>query len=125
MGLLGMIEATIEDLAITTLSLRESDAFRRRCCIEHDKNLHGSKTIPKSRYKAFWYLGIRMLTYNLYHFTFCKSLSYNYPELFMNMIFLAGFNTICIEIRDMYRFSEIGNVSHDFSLYRNNSGEPG
>jgi hypothetical protein len=48
-----MVEATIEDLAITTRSSRESDAVRRRCCIEHDKNLHGSKTIPKSRYKAF------------------------------------------------------------------------
>ena len=30
------------------------------------------------------------------------------------MIFLTGFNAICIEIRDMYRFSEIGNVSLDF-----------
>ncbi len=36
MGLLGMVEATIEDLAITTLSSRESDAVRRRGCIEHD-----------------------------------------------------------------------------------------
>jgi len=36
MGLLGMVEATIEDLAITTRSARESDAVRRRCCIEHD-----------------------------------------------------------------------------------------
>jgi hypothetical protein len=31
-----MVEATIEDLAITTRSSRESDAVRRRCCIEHD-----------------------------------------------------------------------------------------
>ena len=37
------------------------------------------------------------------------------PELFINMIFLTGFNAICIEIRDMYRFSEIGNVSLDFT----------
>jgi hypothetical protein len=29
MGLLGMVEATIEDLAITPRSLRESDAVRR------------------------------------------------------------------------------------------------
>jgi len=36
MGLLGMVEATIEDLAIATRSLRESDAVRRQCCIEHD-----------------------------------------------------------------------------------------
>jgi hypothetical protein len=39
-----------------------------------------------------------------------------YPELFINMIFLAGFDAICIEIRDMYRFSEIGNVSRNFKL---------
>jgi hypothetical protein len=26
--------------------------YCRRCCIEHDKNLHGSKSIPKSYYKA-------------------------------------------------------------------------
>jgi hypothetical protein len=32
------------------------------------------------------------------------------------MIFLTGFNAIYIEIRDMYRFSEIGNVSLDFKL---------
>lgn len=32
------------------------------------------------------------------------------------MIFLARFNAICIEIRDMYRYSEIGNVSLDFKL---------
>jgi len=38
----------------------------------------------------------------------------NTPELFINMIFLTGFNAICIEIRGMYRFSEIGNVSLDF-----------
>jgi len=31
-----MVEATIEDLAITTRSSRESDAVRLRCCIEHD-----------------------------------------------------------------------------------------
>ncbi len=31
-----MVEATIEDLAITTRSSRESDAVRRRGCIEHD-----------------------------------------------------------------------------------------
>ena len=31
-----MVEATIEDLVITTHSSRESDAVRRRCCIEHD-----------------------------------------------------------------------------------------
>jgi len=31
-----MVEATIEDLAITTRSSRESDRVRRRCCIEHD-----------------------------------------------------------------------------------------
>jgi hypothetical protein len=31
-----MVEMTIEDLAITTRSLRESDEGRRRCCIEHD-----------------------------------------------------------------------------------------
>jgi len=31
------------------------------------------------------------------------------------MIFLTEFNAICIEIRDMYRFSEIGNVSLDFN----------
>ena len=35
------------------------------------------------------------------------------------MIFLAGFDAICIEIRDMYRFSEIGNVSLDFRLMKN------
>jgi len=35
MGLLGMVEATIEDLAITTRSSRESDGVRRRGCIEH------------------------------------------------------------------------------------------
>ena len=35
-GLLGMVEATIEDLAFTTRSSRESDEGRRRCCIEHD-----------------------------------------------------------------------------------------
>jgi len=38
-----VVEATIEDLAITTCSSSESDAVRGRCCIEHDKNLHGSK----------------------------------------------------------------------------------
>jgi hypothetical protein len=54
-----MVEATIEDLAITIRSSRESDRVRRRGCIEHDKNLHGSKTIPKSRYKAFGYHGNR------------------------------------------------------------------
>jgi len=27
-----------------------------------------------------------------------------------------GFSAICIEIRDMYRFSEIGNVSLDFKF---------
>ncbi len=48
-----MVEATIEDLAITIRSSRESYAVRRRGCIEHDKNLHGSKAIPKSLYKAF------------------------------------------------------------------------
>ncbi len=26
------------------------------------------------------------------------------PKLFINMIFLAGFNAICIEIRDMQKF---------------------
>jgi hypothetical protein len=31
-----MVEATIEDLAITTRSSRESDGVRRRGCIEHD-----------------------------------------------------------------------------------------
>ncbi len=31
-----MVDATIEDLAITTRPSRESDAVRRRCCIEHD-----------------------------------------------------------------------------------------
>ncbi len=31
--------------------------YCRRGCIEHDKNLHGSKSIPKSAYKAFWYHG--------------------------------------------------------------------
>jgi hypothetical protein len=31
-----MVEATIEDFAIMTRSLRESDEVRRRCCIEHD-----------------------------------------------------------------------------------------
>ena len=31
-----MVEATIEDFAITTRSSRESDGVRRRCCIEHD-----------------------------------------------------------------------------------------
>ncbi len=31
-----MVEATIEDLAITTRSSRESDAVRRLGCIEHD-----------------------------------------------------------------------------------------
>ena len=36
MWLLGMVEATIEDLAITTRSSRESDRVRWRCCIEHD-----------------------------------------------------------------------------------------
>ena len=36
MGLLGLVEATIEDLAITIRSSRESDTFRRWCCIEHD-----------------------------------------------------------------------------------------
>ncbi len=36
MGLLRMVEATIEDLAITNLSSRESDRVRRRGCIEHD-----------------------------------------------------------------------------------------
>ncbi len=36
MGLLRIVEATIEDLAITTRSSRESDEVRRRCCIEHD-----------------------------------------------------------------------------------------
>jgi len=38
-----MVEATIEDLAITNGVI----------------NLHGSKAIPKSRYKAFWYHGNR------------------------------------------------------------------
>jgi hypothetical protein len=37
MGLLGMVEATIEDLAMRN----------------GVKNLHGSKTIPKSLIKAF------------------------------------------------------------------------
>ncbi len=32
------------------------------------------------------------------------------------MIIFTGFSAICIEIRDMYRFSEIGNVSLDFKL---------
>lgn len=36
MGLSGIVEATIEDLDITTRSSRESDAVRQRCCIEHD-----------------------------------------------------------------------------------------
>jgi hypothetical protein len=36
MGLLGMVEAIIEDLAITIRSSRESDGVRRRGCIEHD-----------------------------------------------------------------------------------------
>jgi len=31
-----MVEATIEDLAITTCSSRESDKVRQRGCIEHD-----------------------------------------------------------------------------------------
>ena len=31
-----MVEATIEDLTITTCSSRESDGVRRGCCIEHD-----------------------------------------------------------------------------------------
>jgi hypothetical protein len=31
-----MVEATIEDLAITIRSSRESDAVRRLGCIEHD-----------------------------------------------------------------------------------------
>ncbi len=31
-----MVKATIEDLAITTRTSRESDRVRRRCCIEHD-----------------------------------------------------------------------------------------
>ncbi len=31
-----MVEGTIEDLARTTRSSRESDAVRRRCCIEHE-----------------------------------------------------------------------------------------
>ena len=31
-----MVEATIEDLAITNRSLRESDTIRQRGCIEHD-----------------------------------------------------------------------------------------
>jgi len=35
------------------------------------------------------------------------------------MILLTGFNAICIEIRDMYRFSEIGNVSLDFKIEQN------
>jgi hypothetical protein len=30
-----------------------SSPYCLRGCIEHDKNLHGSKTIPKSRYKVF------------------------------------------------------------------------
>jgi len=30
------IRSAIEDLASTTRSSRESDAVRRRCCIEHD-----------------------------------------------------------------------------------------
>jgi hypothetical protein len=39
--------------------LCQKETARRRGCIEHDKNLHGSKTIPKSRYKAFGYHGNR------------------------------------------------------------------
>ena len=31
-----MVEATIEDLAITIRSSRESEGVRRRGCIEHD-----------------------------------------------------------------------------------------
>ena len=31
-----MVEATIEDLAITHNFSRESDEVRRQCCIEHD-----------------------------------------------------------------------------------------
>jgi len=31
-----MVEATIEDLAITNRSSRESDGVRRRGCIEHE-----------------------------------------------------------------------------------------
>ena len=31
-----MVEATIEDLAITSRSPRESDGVRRRGCVEHD-----------------------------------------------------------------------------------------
>ena len=31
-----MAETTIEDFAMMTRSLRESDKGRRRCCIEHD-----------------------------------------------------------------------------------------
>jgi hypothetical protein len=36
MGLLGMVEATIEDLTFTNRSSRESNGVRRRGCIEHD-----------------------------------------------------------------------------------------
>ena len=35
-GLLGMVEVTIEDFAFTNRSSRESDKVKRRGCIEHD-----------------------------------------------------------------------------------------
>jgi hypothetical protein len=37
MGLLGMADATIEDLAFAIRSSRNPDPVRRRGCIEHDK----------------------------------------------------------------------------------------
>jgi hypothetical protein len=50
-----MVEATIEDLAITSRSSRESDEVRRRG--DGAENLHGSETISKSPHLASWYHG--------------------------------------------------------------------
>ena len=53
MGRLGMVEVTIEDLAITIRSLRVT-IWGHPLIVGEDV---GSKTIPKSQYKAFWYHG--------------------------------------------------------------------
>jgi hypothetical protein len=56
MGLLGMVEAIIEDLGIPTvlrgyLTQSDGDAVLSTTL---PKNLHGSKTIPKSLYRVLF-----------------------------------------------------------------------
>jgi hypothetical protein len=91
------------------------------------------QTIPKSLNKTLWNHGnkdaSKLIPENsmgvaLFRTSYLESQKFKqnfryhgyYPKLFINMIFVTGFNALRTGIRDMCRFSEISYVSLDCKI---------